>query len=91
MSALTSVELPKDVVASWRKHLGTNQGQFGIDWLRRNGPKAGGATEAEVVRNAYLMTGYQQALDDIEDRLTDIPVVQKSLDEPPLETLEPRA
>lgn len=90
MSALTSVELPKDVVASWRKHLGTNHGQFGIDWLRRNGPKAGGTTATEVVESAFKWQGYQEALDDIEDRLTEIPVVQKSLDEPPLETPEPR-
>lgn len=90
MSALTSVEIPKEVVAFWRKTLGDSKGQFGIDWLRRNGPKPGGATAEEVVRNAYKFTGWQEALDAVEDQLTAIPVQQKSLDEPLLETPDPR-
>lgn len=84
LSALTTA-LPEKVVASWRKHLGTNEGQFGIDWLRRNGPMARGTTATEVVESAFRWAGYQAALDDIEDRLTAVAVSDKSLDEPPLE------
>lgn len=90
MSSITSVDLPKDVAISWRKFLGTPHGQFGIDWLRRHGPRAGGATPTEVVENAFKFTGFQEALDAVEDDLTNIPVAQKSLDEPPLETSDPR-
>lgn len=89
MSAYTE-ELPREVAVSWRKFLGTAHGQFGIDWLRQNGPRAGGKTATEVVESAFTWTGYQTALNDLEDRLTALPVQVKSLDEPPLETPEPR-
>lgn len=84
MSAITT-ELPKEIAIAWRKFLGTTEGQYGIDWLRRNSPKAGGSTATEVVESAFRWQGYQEALDDVEDRLTAIPVQVKSLDEPPLE------
>lgn len=83
MSTLTA-ELPKEVALAWRKHLGTTHGQFGIDWLRRNSPRAGGDTATAVVEAAFKWQGYQEALDDIEDRLTALPVVVQSLDEPTL-------
>lgn len=85
MSALTSVELPKEVIAFWRKTLGANHGQFGIDWLRRNHSHAKGETDLQMIRNAARWEGYMQALDDIEDRLTAIPAPEQTLEEEPLE------
>jgi hypothetical protein len=83
MSELTQ-ELPKEVVTAWRKFLGTREGQFGIDWLRRNSVRLKGETDMQMVRAAAITEGYWGALEDIEERLTKLPVVQKSLDEAPI-------
>lgn len=90
MSSLFRSALPKEVPTVWRKHLGTNAGQLGIDWLRRNSPSATGQNLTELTESALIWKGYQMALDDVEDKLTAIVQVPQSLDEPPLETPEPR-
>lgn len=84
MSELTS-QLPKKTVIAWRQHLGTAEGQYGIDWLRRNYRRLEAETDAQMIRNAARWEGYMQALEDIEDRLTELKVAEKSLDEPPLD------
>lgn len=89
MSQLTS-ELPKEVAITWRKHLGTTYGQLGIDWLRRNYSRTDGETDLQMVRNAARFEGYMRALDDIEDTLTALPQKLQTIDEPPLETADPR-
>jgi hypothetical protein len=83
MSELTQ-ELPKEVITAWRRFLGTNEGQFGIDWLRRNNVRLKGETDMQMLRAAARNEGYWEALDDIEDRLTKLPVIQRSLEEAPL-------
>jgi hypothetical protein len=83
MSELTQ-ELPKEIITAWRKFLGTREGQFGIDWLRRNHVRLRGETDLQMVRAASKTEGYWEALDDIEERLTKLPVAQKSLDEAPI-------
>lgn len=85
-----TVELPKEVAQFWRKTLGDGKGQFGIDWLRRQGPKVTGTTPTELVEAALKWQGWQEALDAIEDDLTAIPQKLQTLDEPPLETADPR-
>jgi hypothetical protein len=89
MSALTS-DLPKKVVLVWRQHLGTTEGQYGIDWLRRNYKRLDGATDMEMIRNAARWEGFMAALEEIEDRLTLLPTTEKSLDEAPLELPDSR-
>lgn len=83
MSELTQ-ELPKKVVMAYRAFLATPEGQFGIDWLRRNNVRLKGETDLQMVRAASVTEGYWAALDDIEDRLTKLPETARSLDEPPL-------
>jgi len=83
MSELTQ-ELPKKVVMYWRQVLATPEGQYGIDWLRRNNVRLKGETDLQMVRAASKTEGYWEALDDVEDRLTKLPEAAKSLDEPPL-------
>jgi hypothetical protein len=85
-----TVELPKEVAVAWRKFLGSKEGQFGVDWLRRKGPAVGGSTPTEMLESAIKFAGFHEALDDIEDRLTEIPQKVQSLDEPALETPDPR-
>jgi hypothetical protein len=80
-----SEELPNKVAVAWRKFLGTSEGQFGIDWLRRNSRHEPAETDLQMVRSAAKWIGYQTALDEIEDRLTKIATKEESLDEPPLE------
>jgi hypothetical protein len=89
LSAYTK-ELPKNVTASWRKHLGSNEGQFGIDWLRARNTRIKGETDVALVRDAGRLQGYLEALSDIEDLLTAIPVNEASLEEAPLERPEGR-
>ncbi len=83
MSALTE-ELPKKTVMAWRQFLGTPEGQYGIDWLRRNNVRLKGETDLQMVRAASKTEGYWEALDDVEDRLTKLPETPRTLDEPPL-------
>lgn len=83
MSALTE-ELDPKVVRSWRAFAETPHFQLGIDWLRHNrAPKVGG-TEAEMLKNSLSWSAYMQALEDIQDTLTNIPKKEDSLDEKPL-------
>lgn len=89
MSTYTK-ELPKEIATAWRKFLGTNEGQFGLDWLRRNHRRVSGETDAQLVKSAGKWEGYMEALDDIEDHLTELPSKAQSLDEPLLETADPR-
>lgn len=89
MSTYTK-ELPKEIAVAWRKFLGTNEGQFGLDWMRRNFPRVSGETDAHLVKAAGKLEGYMEALDGIEDRLTELPAKPQSLDEPLLETPDPR-
>lgn len=84
MSTFTS-ELPKETILAWRRFLGTDHGQNGVDWLRRNYRRATGETDMQMIRNAAKWEGYQDALDDILQRLTHIPTPDKPLDEEPLE------
>lgn len=81
-----NMELPKEISVAWRKFLGSREGQFGLDWLRRNCRRADGDTDMQMIRNAARWEGYQTAIDDIEDRLTAIKQIQQSLEEAPLET-----
>lgn len=85
MSAYTE-PLPTKIAVAWRKFLGTPEGQFGIDWLRRNSRQDSAESDLQIVRAAAKWSGYQAALDDLEDRLTKIPAQDQSLEEPPLET-----
>jgi hypothetical protein len=89
MSALTS-DLPKKTVLAWRSFLGTTEGQYGIDWLRRNYKRLDGENDMQMIRNASIWSGYMAALEDIEDRLTLLPTTEKSLDEAPLELPDSR-
>lgn len=80
--------VPKNVALAWRKFLGSNEGQYGIDFLRRfHFPRASGKHEGELIKGALTFEGYMDCLSDIENLLTDIPVAPKSLDEPPLESI----
>lgn len=78
--------LSKDVTQSWRRHIGSPQGQFGIDWLRQNSPSVSGDNLAELTERALVLKGYLMALNDVEDKLTAVKEAPKSLDEEPLET-----
>ena len=78
--------LSKDVTQAWRRHIGSPQGQFGIDWLRQNrAPSATGASSAEMLEAALRWRGYMDALNDIEDILTETKQAPVSLEGPPLE------
>jgi hypothetical protein len=84
MSEITQ-ELPKKTVMAWRAFLATPEGQYGIDWLRRNRVLGStGDTDIQLVAAARDLKGYWEALGDIEDRLTKLPEAARSLDEPPL-------
>lgn len=83
MSAL-SEELPKEIAVAWRKFLGTKEGQFGIDWLRQRNTRILGETDLQIVGSARKLQGYLEALSDVEDELTRLPVAQRSLEEAPL-------
>lgn len=85
-----TVDLPKEVAVAWRKFLGTKEGQFGVDWMRRKGPRVGGTTVPEMLESSIKFAGFHEALDSIEDDLTEIPQKAQSLDEPLLETPDPR-
>jgi hypothetical protein len=89
LSALNE-ELPPKVIAAWRKFLGTTEGQFGLDWVRRNCQRERGETDIQIVRAAAKYQAYMDAVDDIEERLTALPVSQASLEEGPLETPDGR-
>lgn len=83
MSALTE-ELDRKTIIAWRAFAQTGPFQEGIDWLRHNrAPKVGG-TEAEMLKSAISWSAYMQALEDIQDKLTEIPKKEESLDEKPL-------
>ena len=41
-------------------------------------------TEGDLLKSAIAFGGYQQAISDIEDKLTFIPKQERTIDEPPL-------
>lgn len=77
-------ELPKETVLAWRKFLGTKEGQYGIGWLRQKNTRILGETDLQIVGSARKLQGYLEALSDVEDELTRLPVNTRSLDEAPL-------
>ncbi len=83
MSALTE-ELDVKVIREWRRFAETDAFQQGIDWLRHNRSAGSGETDLQLVRDAAKWKGYMDALDDLQDKLTDIPKKEESLDEKPL-------
>jgi hypothetical protein len=75
--------LPKEIVMAWRRHLGTSEGQYGVDWLRHNYRRnTEPATDALMIREAARWQGYMDALDDVQDLLTRLPQSPRSLEEP---------
>ena len=83
MSALTE-ELDVKVIRAWRRFAESNEFQLGIDWLRHNRATESGDSDMQLVKTAAKWRGYMDALDDIQDKLTEIPAKDTSLDEPPL-------
>lgn len=81
-----NVELPKEVANAWRKFLGSNEGRFGVEWLRQNFRRIDGDTDIQTVANAKKFEGYMGALEDIETKLTSIRQAPQSLEEAPLHT-----
>lgn len=83
MSALTE-ELDPKTVRAWRSFAESIHFQAGIDWLRHNRKRVTGPTPGDLIESAISWAGYMDALDDIQDKLTEIPKKDASLDEPPL-------
>lgn len=83
MSELTE-ELDRKVVIAWRAFAQTPEFQAGIDWLRHNCKRDVGETDLQIVRAATKWGGYMDALEDVQDKLTDFPKKEALLDEPPL-------
>lgn len=83
MSALTE-ELDVKVIRAWRRFAETPEFQLGVDWLRHNRPRVSGSDAGALMSSSIGWSHYMDALDDIQDKLTDIPKKETSLDEPPL-------
>ena len=69
---------------AWRNFVGTPEFQQGIDFLRHK-KRPGippGASAAEKFERAVEWNGYQNALNDVEIILTELPKDDSSLDEP---------
>ena len=78
-------ELSKETIMVWRQ-LTTKTAFFdGINYLRREcAPKRTGTDIASLIEHTHKWGGYQEALDDLVDVLTNIPKAEKSIDEPNL-------
>lgn len=83
MSQLTE-ELDRKVIIAWRSWAQLPEFQAGIDWLRHNRKRVSGGTPAELLEAALAWGSYMDALDDVQDKLTDIPKKEENLDEKPL-------
>lgn len=84
MSANTKT-LSHKTIQAWRDFAGTTEFQAGIDYLRHNeAPKCGGNDEVTLLKSALSWGSYHQALTDIEDKLTEIPKLDRSPEEPGL-------
>jgi hypothetical protein len=84
MSAFTE-DFPAKLTQKWRAFASEPAFSAGIDWLRHTqAPKLTGSTPVEKFESAIAWHAYQKALNDVEDRLTQLPVDLTTLDEPPL-------
>lgn len=83
MSELTE-ELDRKTIVFWRTCAASPHFQKGIDWLRHNRKRAGGASQVELIESAIGWSNYMDALDDIQDKLTALPAKDNNLDEEPL-------
>lgn len=69
----------------WRQFSAKEAFLDGIQFLRRDcAPKKTGTDIAALIEHTHKWQGYQEALDDITDILTNIPKTEKTLDEAPL-------
>lgn len=83
MSKLTQ-ELPRKTIMAWRDFAGTYEFIQGIDWLRHNRKRASGTTPTELIESAVGWSNYMDALDDVQDVLTELPKPAANLEEPGL-------
>lgn len=77
--------LSRQTVQWWRN--ATDRPEFieGLLWLRVNAAQSiESDTEGGLLKSAIAFGGYQQAISDIEDKLTFIPKQERTIDEPPL-------
>lgn len=85
-------ELSKITVQKWRNFSTDGAFSEGITHLRMmHAPRLDGATAVEKFESAVAWQAYMRALADVENVLTAFPFVEKSIDEPPLETIDPRS
>lgn len=78
-------ELSNKTIMAWRQFSATEAFEEGVQYLRREGaPKRKGTDVPAMLEHASAWGAYQEALDDLSDMLTQVPKVEKSLDEPPL-------
>lgn len=78
-------ELPRKVIQDWRDWVGGAACTVGIDYLRHHkAPSISGGTPVEKFEAAIAWNAYQQALNDVENVLTELPKAAATLDEPSL-------
>lgn len=79
------MELSKDTILAWRSFTANPAFSDGVAYLRRVcAPNMSGKTEGDLLKAALGLQSYHEALDDLTKVLTNLPVKEKSIDQPSL-------